>query len=69
MGFVFFSEVSYLKERNPLDTNKVVEIVSGFHQDQLMPYKAITAQPNTHIHTVVSNSFSTRSISKFCILC
>jgi len=40
-----------LKERNPLDTNEVVEIVSGFHQDQIIPYKAITAEPHTHTHT------------------
>jgi hypothetical protein len=51
MSFVFSSEVSCLKERNPLDTNEVVEIVSGFHKDQLRPRTAITAEPHTHTHS------------------
>jgi hypothetical protein len=51
MSFVFFSEVGYVKERNPLDTNEVVEIVSGFQQDQFVPNKTITAEPHTHTHT------------------
>ena len=72
MSFVLFNEIGYLKEHNPLDTNEVAKIVSSFHQDQLMPYKAITVDTHTHTHThtlfVVLNSFAPRFVWKFCIL-
>ena len=63
MSFVLFNEIGYLKEHNPLDTNEVAKIVSSFHQDQLMPYKAITVDTHTHTHT---HTHTLCSIKQFC---
>jgi hypothetical protein len=41
MGLVLSHEVSCLKERNPIDTHDVAQIISSFYKDQLRPLQLL----------------------------